>query len=356
MKSLKVLIPVIIFSGSFLQTLLSGLFSFPGSGLLFAMAAGLAATIALWFLTGKKLSPVEELFRRVGGGARDGDWAGMSERIKGRIRESEEKNRELLEAVERLRSKYDGDSLMTGNADKLTGILAEMSDRISVLTRLISECSRAVVDVTSSISSTDKYTEETSEKTMESAEILSSSSAKIRELIAAVQSSDEEMSRLGGITREIEKSTVMIGDIADQTNLLALNAAIEAARAGEAGRGFSIVADEVRKLAEHSSTTAMEINTKIAAIRTAVSHSFETLKSVSALAADVDGSNKKASMSASTVMGAISNLESRINDISVSLTGVKESIDGLEGLAETFSNSLRNASLLLSQSGHAYPR
>lgn len=63
-------------------------------------------------------------------------------------------------------------------------------------------------------------------------------------------------------SKEVEKISMLtqtILDIADQTNLLALNAAIEAARAGESGKGFAVVADEIRKLAEHSQSSASEI-------------------------------------------------------------------------------------------------
>jgi methyl-accepting chemotaxis protein len=77
--------------------------------------------------------------------------------------------------------------------------------------------------------------------------------------------------------RTLETSAAEIGQILDtisaiarQTNLLALNATIEAARAGEAGRGFAVVASEVKGLSGQSEKAAMDIRTRIAALRTSV--------------------------------------------------------------------------------------
>ncbi len=75
------------------------------------------------------------------------------------------------------------------------------------------------------------------------------------EIDASQESMDEmvsSMTKINNASRQIEKVTKAIQDIAFQTNILALNAAVEAARAGEAGKGFAVVADEIRNLAVKS--------------------------------------------------------------------------------------------------------
>jgi methyl-accepting chemotaxis protein len=85
--------------------------------------------------------------------------------------------------------------------------------------------------------------------------------------VAAAESANQTVSKLGDSSVEIEKVIEVINSIAQQTNLLALNATIEAARAGEAGKGFAVVANEVKELAKQTAKATEEIKQKITVIR-----------------------------------------------------------------------------------------
>lgn len=89
------------------------------------------------------------------------------------------------------------------------------------------------------------------------------------QLADAVQSTNE-MAALSAEVEQILKEfrndfemvkteTGTIEKISGQTNLLALNASIEAARAGEAGKGFAVVADEIRDLSTGTKTSSTSI-------------------------------------------------------------------------------------------------
>jgi len=82
------------------------------------------------------------------------------------------------------------------------------------------------------------------------------------------------------VVEEIKVMADSIAAIAEQTNLLALNAAIEAARAGESGKGFAVVAEEVRKLAEESSSSVVTIQNTIQRVEAAFGNLSENGKEI----------------------------------------------------------------------------
>lgn len=82
------------------------------------------------------------------------------------------------------------------------------------------------------------------------------------------------------VVEEIKVMADSIAAIAEQTNLLALNAAIEAARAGESGKGFAVVAEEVRKLAEESASSVVTIQNTIQRVETAFGNLSDNSKEI----------------------------------------------------------------------------
>lgn len=134
-----------------------------------------------------------------------------------------------------------------------------------------------------------------------------------------VNAASEVVVKLGDRSREIGQIVATISAIAGQTNLLALNAAIEAARAGEQGRGFAVVAEEVRKLAEQSHEAAKQIAGLIGEIQgdtnqavTAITSGTREAKSGAEI---VDAAGK----AFQDIAGLVSEVSSRVNDISVAI-------------------------------------
>jgi len=80
------------------------------------------------------------------------------------------------------------------------------------------------------------------------------------------------------VVEEIKIMADSIAAITEQTNLLALNAAIEAARAGDSGKGFAVVAEEVKKLAEESSSSVVIIQNTIERVENAFNNLSENSK------------------------------------------------------------------------------
>lgn len=78
-------------------------------------------------------------------------------------------------------------------------------------------------------------------------------------IMEQVDYSNQQITEIVQVIKEIGLKTKVINDIVFQTKLLSFNASVEAARAGDQGKGFAVVAEEVGNLAQMSGNAAKEI-------------------------------------------------------------------------------------------------
>ncbi|TGL20584.1 methyl-accepting chemotaxis protein [Leptospira bourretii] len=150
----------------------------------------------------------------------------------------------------------------------------------------------------------------------------------------SVQNTDNAMSEIRSVTKEITGIVDLITEISERTNLLALNASIEAARAGDAGMGFAVVAEEISKLADKTQSSVKNIKRLIdksnSVVNIGANHVHET---VNALSEIVEQSKR--------MQDSVDGLKEEMTTQTKSLINVTTELNGLQEMAETIEFSSR---------------
>ncbi len=209
---------------------------------------------------------------------------------------------------------------VTGDAREMASSSTDLSSRTESQAATLQQSAAALEELSQSVQSTAENAADAEATTNENR-------AAAKEAGDIVDNAISAMEAIEASSQKITQIISVIDDIAFQTNLLALNAGVEAARAGEAGRGFAVVASEVRALAQHSSASAQEIKTLIAA-------SSEQVESGSKLVRATGKSLGDIISQVDRVAGLVSDIAISAKDQSVGVSEINAGVRDLDAATQ----------------------
>jgi methyl-accepting chemotaxis protein len=199
----------------------------------------------------------------------------------------------LRHAVGRLRTIVSG---VAASADALAGsstALSSTNQQIATASRSTAaradDVSITAAQVAQSVDIVSSAVVEMNRSIREISENASKAALVGDEAMAAAETTNAIMARLGESSAEIGSVLKVITSIAEQTNLLALNATIEAARAGDMGKGFAVVAGEVKELAQETAKATDDITGRIDAIQADTRDAIEAIVRIDEIIERING-------------------------------------------------------------------
>ncbi len=221
--------------------------------------------------------------------------------------------------------------VLASAAEELNAVSQQMSASAEETSVQADVVSKAAQQVSGSVTTVATSSEEMSASIKEIARSAAEAARVALSAVAAAESTNQTVHKLGASGAEIGKVVKVITGIAAQTKLLAINATIEAARAGDAGKGFAVVANEVKELAKETAAATDEIGQRIEAIQTDTRQAVEAIAEIGAIIKQINEHQ-------STIASAVEEQSATTNEIdrnvSEAATGTTEIARNVSGVAE----------------------
>ena len=179
-------------------------------------------------------------------------------------------------------------STLSGSAGQLQAAAQGMqaaAEETAVQSNVVAAASE---EASANVHAVAAATEEMAASSQEIARQVDESAKIATNAVGVAEATVSKMDRLSSSAAKIGDVIALIRAIAEQTNLLALNATIEAARAGNAGKGFAVVAAEVKQLADQTSRATADITTQIAEMQAATSESAAAIRDIADIIHQID--------------------------------------------------------------------
>ena len=213
--------------------------------------------------------------------------------------------------------------------------LTEVTDAVAGNARAVLDQARSTDEVAVRLSrnlhTVASGAEEMSSSIKEIARNANEGAQVARQAVAAVNSTNETVAKLGASSQEIGNVVKMITAIAEQTNLLALNATIEAARAGDAGKGFAVVASEVKELAQETAKATADVTQRIHTIQ---DDSGEAVDAIARISAIIEQIHEYQIAIASAVEQQTTTTDDMNRNVATAADGVGQIVDSIADVSE----------------------
>ncbi len=194
---------------------------------------------------------------------------------------------------------------------------AEQASSVAEITATMEELARTAAQIAENANKVAKLAEHSDSASQEGSELIHTVIKSIENIDRKMTQILEKTNVLGTQSREIEKISDIIYEIANETHMLALNAAIESVAAGESGKRFSIVAAEVRRLAEISRRNAESIRSTLEQFHDSINTTIFSIEEGSKMTSEINQAAQKIISHLNLIVQAVTQTSESSHEISI---------------------------------------